>query len=87
LDGESILQEISRLEDRVDRLIGAYEALVEESVQLRTRVETLEGEVREKVEAENRLNEERALVRSRIDGLLAKLQEQVKGPVQGQTER
>jgi FtsZ-binding cell division protein ZapB len=80
LDEESILQEFSRLEERIETLVAAVTVLKGENAELKDRVSALLADLDGKTARERRFLEERELVRSRIDSLLAKLSEPAGAP-------
>ena len=66
MDNELILQQFEEIEQKVERLEAANEALKSENTKL---AEALQG----KIEAEKRHTEVRTLIRSKIDSLMSRL--------------
>lgn len=75
MDNNLIFQQLDKVEQRIEYLVGVLKSLSGVNAELEKRVTQLEEELQEKVELEKKYSEEKVFVRSRIDGLLAKLGE------------
>lgn len=73
MDNETILQQFSQIEQKVENLINICKSLETTNRELKTKIADLEGELQHKVAAEKQYMEDRDLIRSRIDHLLEKL--------------
>lgn len=73
MDGDLIIEQFGKIEQKVEGLIESFSKIEAENNELKNRVLTLENELNAKQEMENRYQEEKSLVRTKIDGLLAKL--------------
>lgn len=76
MDEGSILRDFERLEERLNGLAAACEALSAENRQLSARVQELTEKLAATEQTESRMREERSAVRQKIEGLLARLGEQ-----------
>lgn len=70
---QSILEQLTALEQKVEKLIRVIEMQEENYTKLKQKNSDLEEELRSKVESGMRYAEEKTKIRSKIDGLLAKL--------------
>jgi transcriptional regulator NrdR family protein len=75
LDGEGIVKQFDKIDDKVSGLIQVCRTLEISNQELRQKVQLLEEELRQQSEAEARHQEEKGLIRDKIDGLLARLEE------------
>jgi uncharacterized coiled-coil DUF342 family protein len=75
LDNQLISQHFDEIENRIEQLLGAYEALKLENDALRQKIERLEEELQGATEAVKQNSEGKDLIRKRIDDLLARLGE------------
>ena len=71
---QSTLQQVDELEEKIEKLIGAFALQAGTLSELRKKNEGLEEELRNRAESEKRYSEERATIRSKVDSLLAKLE-------------
>ncbi len=71
---QSTLEQVDELEEKIERLIGAFASQTGALLELRRENEDLEEELRNRVESEKRYGEERTIIRSKVDSLLAKLE-------------
>ncbi len=71
---QSTLQQVDELEEKIERLIGAFALQTGALSELRKKNEDLEEELRNRVESEKRYGEERTIIRSKVDSLLARLE-------------
>lgn len=75
MDNQLISQHFDEIENRIEQLLGAYEALKLENDALRQKIERLEEELQGATEAVKQNSEGKDLIRKRIDDLLARLGE------------
>ena len=75
MDNQLISQHFDEIENRIEHLLGAYEALKLENDALRKQIERLEKELQGATEAVKRNSEGKDLIRKRIDDLLDRLGE------------
>ena len=74
LDNDLILRQFGEIEQKVEKLLGAFKALEAQNVELQNKAENLEIELQGKIEAEKRNQEEKSQIREKVDNLLAKLE-------------
>lgn len=74
MDNDTILNQFDEIEKRVERLIGACQALKATNTELSEKVGRLEAELLEKNEKEGQNTEIRALIRTKIDNLMERLE-------------
>jgi len=75
LDNELILRQFDEIEEKVEKLLKAYQALEATNRDLHHKIESLNAELQGRIEAERKYAKERDLIRSKIDGLLVKLED------------
>ena len=75
MDNELILRQFDEIEEKVEKLLKAFQALEATNVELQHKAESLNAELQGRIEAEKKYVEERDLIRSKIDGLLVKLED------------
>lgn len=75
MDNELIFQQFDEIENKVEKLIKALQALEAKNGELQLKIESLNSELQGRIEAEKKYAKERDLIRSKIDGLLVKLEE------------
>lgn len=73
MDNELILQQFEEIEQKVERLIGACQALKAANQELKAENATLTEAFQGKIDAEKQDTEVRALIRSKIDSLMSRL--------------
>ena len=73
LDNELILQQFEEIEQKVERLIKANQALENVNLELKAENSTLNKALQKKIEAEKNYTEVRTLIRSKIDSLMSRL--------------
>jgi hypothetical protein len=73
LDNELILQQFEEIEQKVERLIKANQALENINQELKAENFTLNEALQKKIEAEKNYTEVRTLIRSKIDSLMSRL--------------
>ncbi len=75
MDNEVILRQFTEIENKVESLLRAFQALETTNEELRRQIESLNLELQGRVEAEKKYAKERDLIRLKIDGLLVKLED------------
>lgn len=73
MDNELILQQFEEIEQKVERLIKANQALENINQELKAENLTLNKALQEKIDAEEKYTEVRTLIRSKIDSLMSRL--------------
>ena len=74
MDNDTILKQFDEIEKRVERLIGACQALKAANAELNEKVGRLEAELLEKSQQEGENTEIKALIRTKIDNLMERLE-------------
>ena len=74
MDNDTILNQFDEIEKRVERLIGACQALKAANKELNEKVGRLEAELQEKNQQEGQNAEIKALIRTKIDNLMERLE-------------
>lgn len=75
MDNELILQQFDEIEEKVEKLLKAFQALEATNGDLQHKIESLNAELQGRIEAEKKYAKERDLIRLKIDGLLVKLED------------
>ena len=75
MDNELILRQFDEIEEKVEKLLKAFQALEATNRELHHKIEGLNAELQGRIEAEKKYAKERDLIRSKIDGLLVKLED------------
>jgi len=75
LDNELILRQFDEIEQKVEKLIKAFQGLEASNRELQLKIDSLNAELQGRIEAEKKYEKERDLIRSKIDGLLVKLED------------
>lgn len=75
MDNELILRQFDEIEEKVEKLLKAFQALEATNGELQHKIESLNAELQGRIEAEKKYAKERDLIRSKIDGLLVKLED------------
>lgn len=75
MENDNILQQFEAIEQKVERLIAANQALTAANGELSAETARLADEIQEKVENENQHNAVRTQIRSKIDSLLVRLED------------
>lgn len=75
MDNELILRQFDEIEQKVEKLLKAFQALEANNGELQHKIESLNAELQGRIEAEKKYAKERDLIRSKIDGLLVKLED------------
>lgn len=75
MENDNILQQFEAIEQKVERLIEANQALTAANGELNTKVARLADELQEKNEKENQHDAVRAQIRSKIESLLVRLED------------
>ena len=75
MDNELILRQFDEIEEKVEKLLKAYQALEATNRDLQNKIESLNAELQGRIEAERKYAKERDLILSKIDGLLVKLED------------
>jgi len=74
-DHQSTLEQLTELEQRIERLMGVIALQEETFSELKKKNSDLEEALRNRVESEERYAEEKTIIRSKIDSLLGKLED------------
>lgn len=75
MENENILQQFEAIEQRIDKLVSAKEALENSNSEMIAKIERLEAELQAKIDAEQEHNHVRTQIRSKIDSLLVRLED------------
>ena len=75
MDRETIINQFSELERKIEHLIETCKRLEAERAELKEQNQQIAAQLQEKIEAERQNNELKELVRSKIDSLMGRLDE------------
>jgi FtsZ-binding cell division protein ZapB len=75
VDRETVINQFSQLENKIEHLIGTCKRLEAEKSALKVENQALAAQLQEKMEAQKQNDELRELVRSKIESLMGRLDE------------